>query len=187
MITTPEQVEEVKASLGELPAQLRTRLTTDFGLSPYDAVVLVNQGRELVEYYLKVADQSGDAKTACNWVTQDVLRVLKEQEKTIGEIAISAVADGKLPKSRARNAFEVMVDQGGNVQDAISKLAVEQVDESQLVALCRELLDKNPKIVADLRSGKHQAVGALIGQAKQRNPNVDPGQVREICLKLIQQ
>ena len=196
IITTPEQVGQVKASLGELPAQLRARLTAEYGLSPYDADVLVNQGRDLIDYFLDVAELSGDSKGACNWVTQDVLRVLKEQEKSIGEFAISAeamgglitaVADGILPKSRAKEAFELLLNQGGDVQDAISALGVEQVDESQLVALCQELLDKNPKIVADLQSGKQQAVGALIGQAKKKNPNVDPGQVRAICLKLIQQ
>ncbi len=196
VITMPERVAEVKASLGELPAKLRARLASDFGLSPYDADVLVNQGRELIDYYLEVAELSGDAKAACNWVTQDVLRVLKEQEKTIGEFAISAeklggliaaVSDGKLPKSRAKDAFEVLLNKGGDVQDAISALGVEQVDESELVALCQELLDANPKIVADVQSGKQQAVGALIGQAKKKNPNVDPGQVRATCLKLIQQ
>ena len=100
---------------------------------------------------------------------------------------IAAVSDGKLPKSRAKDAFEVLLNKGGDVQDAISALGVEQVDESELVALCQELLDANPKIVADVQSGKQQAVGALIGQAKKKNPNVDPGQVRATCLKLIQQ
>ena len=195
VITTPEQVAEVKASLVELPAELRAWLNSDFGLSPYDADVLVNQGRELIDYFLEVAKLSGDAKAACNWVTQEVLRVLKEQEQTIGEFAISAevlggliaaVAERKLPKSRSKDAFEVLLEQGGDVQDAIAKLGIEQVDESELEALCQELLDANPKIVADVQSGKQQAVGALIGQAKQKNPNVDPGQVRATCLKLIQ-
>jgi aspartyl-tRNA(Asn)/glutamyl-tRNA(Gln) amidotransferase subunit B len=48
------------------------------------------------------------------------------------------------------------------------------------------LLAENPKIVADVKSGNEKALGSLVGQAKKRNANVHPGQVREICLKLIQ-
>ncbi|MCH7751636.1 MAG: Asp-tRNA(Asn)/Glu-tRNA(Gln) amidotransferase subunit GatB, partial [Planctomycetes bacterium] len=207
VITTPERVEEVRASLGELPAQLRTRLTTDFGLSPYDAEVLVNQGRELVDYFLEVAELSGDAKAACNWVTQEVLRVLKEKQIKISDFKVShemladqikEVLAGNVPESRSKDLFNKvnleahLVDKGSvsaslTVKKAIQDLGIKQVDESELVALCQELLDANPKIVADVQSGKHQAVGALIGQAKQKNPNVDPGQVRATCLKLIQQ
>jgi aspartyl-tRNA(Asn)/glutamyl-tRNA(Gln) amidotransferase subunit B len=47
------------------------------------------------------------------------------------------------------------------------------------------LLAANPKTIADVRSGKAQAIGAIIGQAKKQNPNVDPTRIREICLELI--
>ena len=67
----------------------------------------------------------------------------------------------------------------------MSDLGIESVDESDVVQLCQTLLNGNPKVVADVQSGKQQAVGALIGQAKKQNPNVDPGRVREICLELI--
>jgi aspartyl-tRNA(Asn)/glutamyl-tRNA(Gln) amidotransferase subunit B len=77
-----------------------------------------------------------------------------------------------------------MLASGINVAAAIGQLGIEQIDETALVALCQELLDANPKVVADVQAGKQQAVGSLIGQAKQRNPNVDPGRVREICLEL---
>jgi aspartyl-tRNA(Asn)/glutamyl-tRNA(Gln) amidotransferase subunit B len=43
----------------------------------------------------------------------------------------------------------------------------------------------NPKIVADVKGGKEQAAAGLIGQAKKKNPNVNPGKVRQVCLDLI--
>ncbi|MCG8450007.1 MAG: Asp-tRNA(Asn)/Glu-tRNA(Gln) amidotransferase subunit GatB [Pirellulales bacterium] len=191
-----EQVQKVRESLGELPAALRQRLSEEYGLSLYDADVLVNQGRDVIAYFLQVAESSGNPKAACNWVTQDVLRLLKEQEKTIDQLPlpaknlaelISVVDTGKLPKTRAKDVFETMFSEGLNAAAAINQLGIEQVDESALTTLCQELLDANPKIVADLQSGKLQAVGALIGQAKKRNPNVDPGRVRQICLELVRQ
>ena len=196
VITSPERVEQVHSSLGELPATLRERLSRDHGLSDYDADVLVNQGRQVIDYFMTVAERSGDYKAACNWVTQDVLLVLNENQQPIDQFLISgtdladlivALDSGKLPKTRGKEAFDVMRSRGVRVSDAISELGIEQVDEKELVKLCRELLEANPKIVADVRNGKQQAVGALIGQAKKRNPNVDPNRVREICLELVNQ
>ena len=60
------------------------------------------------------------------------------------------------------------------------------VDDDDLRRLCQQLLDANPRVVADLQAGKMKAVGALIGQARKQNPNVNPNQVRETCLELVQ-
>ena len=117
----PEEVEAVRQSLGELPAALRSRLETEFGLSAYDADVLVNQGRPVVAYFLEVAEAAGDAKAAANWVTQDVLRTLKERRTLRSKqlpVSSAALADlirkvksGEIPSPRAREVFQAMVDE----------------------------------------------------------------------------
>ena len=191
---TPAEIAAAKASLGELPASLRGRLESDYSLPAYDADVLVNQGRPVVDYFRAVADACQDGKAASNWVTQDVLRVLKEQNLSLEQLPLSsaALADliarikvGKLPSPRARDVFQAMVDTGVDVGQAMSALGIESVDDAELVALCQRIVAANPKIAADVRSGKMQAIGALVGQAKKSNPNVDPNRVREICLQLI--
>jgi aspartyl-tRNA(Asn)/glutamyl-tRNA(Gln) amidotransferase subunit B len=193
LTTSPAQVEQIGQSLGELPAALRARLIRENNLTPYDAGVLVNQGRELVDYYLAVAAKCKNPKTAANWVTQDVMRELKEREITIQQLPVSAdrladligvILEGQLPSTRAREVFTLMLSDNLTMEEAIGMLGIEQVDESALVALCQELVDTNPKVVADVQGGKQQAIGALIGQAKKKNPNVDPGRVRSICLEL---
>ncbi|MEX0613848.1 MAG: Asp-tRNA(Asn)/Glu-tRNA(Gln) amidotransferase subunit GatB, partial [Pirellulales bacterium] len=192
---SPEEISELRASLGELPAVLRRRLETDFGLTPYDADVLVNQGRAVVGYFLEVAHQSGDAKAAANWVTQDVLRALKDRGITIEQMPISSggLADliqklksGEIPSPRAREVFQAMLDERVDAAAAMKSIGIAAVDESELNVLCEKLLAANPKTIADVLSGKTQAIGALIGQAKKLNPNVDPSRVRELCLQLIQ-
>ena len=47
------------------------------------------------------------------------------------------------------------------------------------------LIERNQRVVDDVKGGNEKAVGALIGQAKKENPNVNPGQVRQICLDII--
>ena len=83
----------------------------------------------------------------------------------------------------SRSAKQVAADL---VEEVMKGLGIEEVDESALEDLCRRLLAANPKIVAKVKGGKVKAIGALIGQAKKENPNVNPGQVREICLGLIE-
>jgi aspartyl-tRNA(Asn)/glutamyl-tRNA(Gln) amidotransferase subunit B len=193
---TDAEVEQVRASLGELPAALRARLEQTYGIPAYDSDVLVNQGRTLVDYYIAVADVCGDGKIASNWIQQDVLRWLNDQQVDISRYPVSPQALGELigrvrggafETSRGREVLGVMVASGKSLADAVAAVGIEQVDDSALVELCRELLRANPKIVAEVKEGKPKGLGALIGQAKKKNSNANPNRVREICLQLIGQ
>jgi aspartyl-tRNA(Asn)/glutamyl-tRNA(Gln) amidotransferase subunit B len=189
--TMPEQIEKVRASLGELPAALRARLEKTYGISAYDSDVIVNQGRPFVAYFIEVADAVKDGKAAANWVTQDVLRVLNDhialdqfpiRAASLADL-VRRVQAGDFNTSRAREVFAQMLA-GKSTADAVAELGIAKLDESELVALAGEILAANPKIVADIKSGKSQAAGNLIGQAKKRNPNVNPARFKEICLEL---
>ena len=195
IITTDEQIARGKESLGELPAVLRKRLEKTYRITPYDADVLVNQGRELVDYYVETAETCGDGKLASNWVQQDVLRTLNQQEIGISQFPVAAaelaqlievVRAGKITTSRGREVLAEMTTSGKPLGETIEAMGIQQVDESALEDLCRKLLEANPKIVAQVKEGKVKAAGALVGQAKQKNPNINPARVREICLQLIE-
>ncbi len=192
---TTEEVERVRASLGELPAALRARLEQTYGIAAYDSDVLVNQGRLLVDYYFRVAKTCGDGKTASNWMQQDVLRWLNEHQVDIGHYPVAAetlgellakVRGGAFDTSRGRQVLAAMLESRLSLGDAIRQVGIEEVGESAVIELCRQLLQANPKIVAEVRDGKPKGIGALIGQAKKKNPNVNPARVREICLEMIQ-
>jgi len=194
--TTEEQVDGIRRTLGELPAALRTRLENTYGITPYDSDVLVNQGRPLVDYYVALATACGDGKVAGNWVQQDVLRTLNEQQIGIDRFAVTPeelaaligrVKKGQLTTSRGREVLAEMIAAGSSADEAMKAMGIEEVDDSALETLCRELLEANPAIVADVKEGRLKAAGALIGMAKKKNPNVNPGRVREVCLKLVRQ
>jgi len=193
---TEEEVERVRASLGELPAALRKRLEHTYAVTSYQSDVLVNQGRALVDYFVELSDACGDSKAAANWIQQDVLRWLNDLQIDIGafpvrpaELAelIGKVRDGAFETSRGREVLGAMIDSGKTLDEAIRSLGIEEVDDSAVVELCRRLVGANPKIVAEVKGGKPKGVGSLIGQAKKENPNVNPNRVRELCLKLIQE
>ena len=188
------QVAAARGAMGEPPAALRTSLATRWKISAYDADVLVNQGRDLVAYYEDLATRAGDGKVASNWMQQDVLRTLNERGGTIGEFPvrpehvadiICRIAQGDFDTSRGREIFAAVLETGKPVADVVASMGITAVSDDDLIALCRELLAANPKIVADVKGGKEQAAAGLIGQAKKKNPNANPGKVRSICLDLI--
>jgi aspartyl-tRNA(Asn)/glutamyl-tRNA(Gln) amidotransferase subunit B len=188
-----EKKQQVRESLGELPQALRSRLEDEYEITPYDADVLVNQGRELVRYYEELSLACGDGKLASNWVQQSVLRTLNEESATIQQYPVTAgqlgdllkrIKAGQLDTGRGREVLAQMSQQGQSAAEAIAALGIEQVDAGQLRTLCQELVAGNPRIVADIKAGKTKAAGAFVGQAKKQNPNVVPAEVIALCIEL---
>ena len=189
-----EQVAATRGAMGPPPSMLRKELAERWAIPAYDADVLVNQGHDLVAWYEELARLTGDGKVASNWMQQDVLRTLNERGGSIAEFPLTpaAVADiivritnGDFDTSRGREIFASALTSGKSVADVVAALGIAAVGDDDLEALCRELIAANPKIVADVQGGKEQAAAGLIGQAKKKNPNVNPARVREKCIELI--
>ncbi len=115
--TTESEIEELQNEIGELPAQIRRRLTQQYGIPVYDADVIVNQGRGVVDYFELVAQGADDGKLASNWVTQEVLRSLNEQQMSISEYPVPAadlvellamIQSDELDQSRAKDVLAEM-------------------------------------------------------------------------------
>ena len=190
-----ERVDAIAATLGETPEQTLERLPKEYGIKPYDAEVMVKAGHGMVGYFEKVAEICGEGKRASAWIQQDVLRTMNERQIGIDEFSIAAdklgdllkrVVGGELDNGIARKVFAHLLDNDQSVDEAIKELGIEAVDSSEIDALVQELLDANPKIVEDVLGGNEKAVGALIGQAKKKNPNANPKDIRDTALRLIQ-
>ena len=173
IIVAAEQVETVRAGLGELPAAQKSRLQAQYVLSAYDTDVLVRQGRAFVAYFEETARIAGDAKEACNWTVNDLLQTLNEKKRDIkscplpakhlGEL-IREVKSTGLNKQRAREVFAVMFQENLPASAAIARLRFTPVtDESQLLEIVRRAIAANPKAVADYKKGKTKAADAIKG------------------------
>ena len=188
------EIDAIRGAMGESPRALRSRLEECWAISAYDADVLVGQGRELVDYFERLATLVGEGKLASNWMQQDVLRTLNERAIGIDEFpvapeglaeVIGRVKQGEFDTSRGREIFAAMITSGRTAEEVVAEMGIAAVGDDELITLCRELVEANPKIVADVQGGKEQAAGGLIGQAKRKNPNVNPAKVRETCLEII--
>jgi aspartyl-tRNA(Asn)/glutamyl-tRNA(Gln) amidotransferase subunit B len=166
-------LERVRAGLGELPAALRTRLQSQYGLSEYDSGVITREGRALAGYFEETARLCNDPKAASNWVTNQVLATLNERKESIASFPISAtnlselireVRDTGLNNQRAREVYTEMLASGNSAKSAIDKLGFKvEADEGKLLELVRKAVAANPKAVADFKKGKTKAADAIKG------------------------
>lgn len=200
-----EFLDAIRATLCEFPADRRRRYMADYGLSEYDARVIVDQGQAFAEYFEEVARLCGDGKQACNWVTQDVLREMNERNLAIGHFPIRAAVLAELLKRinqkqiTIKSAREVFMDllvenpsrkpiSSHHIDQIIAEKGLALVtDTGELERVIAEVIAKNPKAAADFKSGKQAAVGSLIGQVMKAVKGADPQTVRAMLVEKLKQ
>jgi len=173
----PAWLDAIRAALPELPAARRARYRRELGLSPYDAAVLTAEpvASRLFEGALG-ADPSLTPKTVANWVTGESLRLLKPDADAAGEPPpaidpaqlarlVGLVEAGELSGTNAKQVLEAHARDGAAVDTLVERLGLRQInDEAALAALVDGVLAKHPGPVAELRAGKAQVLGFLVGQ-----------------------
>jgi aspartyl-tRNA(Asn)/glutamyl-tRNA(Gln) amidotransferase subunit B len=187
-------IERVRSSIGELPGARRKRFEADYGLSAYDANVLVEQGQDVADYFDSVAKATGEYKLASNWVQQDVLRIVKEKGISLAEFPITTdgLADlihrikrKELNTNQAREVLETMVASGDSIESVIKAGGYGMVSDRDAIATAvLAAIDGNPKAIDDLKGGKKKpdaVKGFLRGQVmKATGGKADPALVGEL-------
>jgi aspartyl-tRNA(Asn)/glutamyl-tRNA(Gln) amidotransferase subunit B len=181
-------VAELKSQLPELPDAKKRRFVHDYGLTAYDAGVLVAE-QATADYYETVA-KNRDAKIAANWVMGDLFAALNRAGRTIADSPVSASALGKLldlisdstiSGRIAKDVFEVMAETGDDPAVIVDKQGLRQIDdESHIEIVVDSVLESNPELVAQYRAGKEKLFGAFVGQVmRATNGRAKPALVNE--------
>jgi aspartyl-tRNA(Asn)/glutamyl-tRNA(Gln) amidotransferase subunit B len=187
-------IERIRASIGALPATRRRRFESQYGLSAYDANVLVEQGQDVADYYDAVARTTSDFKLASNWIQQDVLRTIKEKKMSVAEFPVrpEALADlinrvkhGELNTNQGREVLGRMIDTGDPAEQIIAQGGYRMVsDREAIAAAVAAAIAANPQALEELKKGKKkpEAVkGFLRGQVmKQTGGKANPALVGEL-------
>ena len=187
-------LSRIRESIGELPGPRRDRFESEYGLSAYDANVLVEQGQDVADYYDAVARATGESKLASNWIQQDVLRTIKEKKMTVAEFPvhppdladlINRVKRGELNTNQGREILGRMIETGDPAEVIIEMGGYKMVsDRDQLAAAVSAAIAANPQAIDELKRGKKkpEAVkGFLRGQVmKQTGGKANPALVGEL-------
>jgi len=149
---TQDFVDRIKATLPELPDDKKERFIRDFGLTPYDAGVLV-ASRRLAEYFETVAE-GRDAKTAANWVISNLSGLLNAKGLDIAACPITAenlgklidlITAGTLSGRLAKDVFELMAETGKDPEAIVEEKGLKQIsDTGAIEAVIDELIAKIP-------------------------------------------
>ncbi|MGQ0501719.1 MAG: Asp-tRNA(Asn)/Glu-tRNA(Gln) amidotransferase subunit GatB [Panacagrimonas sp.] len=167
-------LEQIRASLPELPEAKRTRFMTQYGLAKYDATVLTGEAA-LANFYEAVVLESGtDPKIGSNWVTGDLLGALNKLGKGIEQSPISVVqlagllkriADRTISGKIAKDVFEAMLNGEGDADTIIKTKGLVQItDDSPILSAIEKVMAANPGQLADYRAGKDKLFAFFIGQ-----------------------
>lgn len=182
-------VAEIKTTLPELPDERKARYVGEFGLSPYDAGVLV-QEKDTATYFEAVA-LGRDAKMAANWVINNLFAVLSDRGVGITESPISAadlgklldlIADDTISTKIAKEVFEVMLETGDAPDKIVADKGLKQItDTGAIAAAVDAAIAAGPTQVAQYKGGNEKILGWFVGQVmKSTGGKANPGQVNKL-------
>jgi aspartyl-tRNA(Asn)/glutamyl-tRNA(Gln) amidotransferase subunit B len=169
----PAWLDGIRARLPELPAARRDRYRNAFGLSAYDAQVLVGEPRATALFEGVLAAGAGDVepKAAANWVTGSWLGLLKTDPEAAGRVApgeladlIGRVARGELSGTNAKEVFAEHAAAGEAVGAIVAAKGFHQISDAGAIgSVIDEVIAANAKAVEDYRAGK-PVIGFFVGQ-----------------------
>ena len=191
--TSRDQVEALRNQLPELPKEKRARFTTQYGLSNYDATLLVEE-RAVADYFERVVEEGVDAKQAANWITGELFRLMKTADREMGIDRVPAqalaelirlVEEDTINQSTGKDVLVEMFNTGRRAGDIVSERGLAQISDTEALSqVVTQTLDDNPEQVEEYLTGKRQVLSWFIGQVMRAtqgkaNPQMARGLLEE--------
>jgi aspartyl-tRNA(Asn)/glutamyl-tRNA(Gln) amidotransferase subunit B len=190
---SPALVADLKAQLPELPDQKKSRFMSDYGLTAYDANVLVAE-REAADYFEDVA-RGRDAKAAANWVINELTGRLNKEGKDVLASPMSAsqlgaildlIADGTISGKIAKDVFEIVWSKGGDPHQIVKAGGMEQVtDLSAIEKVVDDIIGANADKAEQTKSNP-KLLGWFVGQVmKASGGKANPQAVNDLLKRKL--
>jgi len=189
-------IEQVRATLPELPDQKAARFASQYGLSAYDAGVLTGS-RELAAYYEDVVRElPREPKLAANWVMGELAAALNKENLEVGSGRLPAarlagllrrICDQTISGKIAKEVFETMWSEGASADAVIDARGLRQItDTAAIERVIDEVMARNPAQLAEYRAGKDKLFGFFVGQVmKATAGKANPAQLNELLRRKL--
>ena len=190
-------VERVRAALPEMPSDRRARFVTEYGLSAYDARVLVSD-KALADWFEAAAEAAPtEAKRVANWVTSELLGHLKSSNAHLADVKlvpeqlgalVALIAAGTLGTTAAKSVFAELVRSGGTAEGIVREKGLSQIsDETAIAAAVDAAIAASPKAATDYKAGNQRALAGIFGPVmKQMGGRADPAVVNRLIKERLQ-
>ena len=186
-------VRDIRDRMPELPDAMRARFVEHYGLSPYDASVLIAD-RDLAAFYESVAADV-DPKQASNWISGDFRALLNEAGTDVSESKVTPghmveliglVGSGKVSRSAARTVLDEVFRTGERPSEVVEREGLGSVEADELDGVVDGVISSNPDEAERVRNGDQKVIGFLMGQVmKATRGNADGGRARELILQKL--
>ena len=195
LVISREWVERVRSEMAELPRVMAERFVTQYGLPEYDATTLT-QSKAMAAYFEETAKACGQAKLASNWIMGELSRRMNADDLGIEHLPVKSaqlgaliarIADDTISNNAAKQVFDALWSQGGEVDAIIEAKGLRQMnDTGALEAIIDEVLAANPKNVEEFKAGNTKALNGLVGPImKASKGKANPSQVNALLLKKL--
>ena len=190
-----KEIDEVQQTLPELPYVRLNRLIRQYGISTYDGIILV-QDKSFADFFEAAVAMPVDVKKLCNWMNVQLMKEMNDRKCRVSDLKltpaelvalVNKVEDGTLSNLAGKDVLADMVVSGKSVDRIIQDKGLAQTaDASVLEKIVDDVINENPQVVAQIRSGKASAAGFLVGQAMKRMPcQVNPKKINELIQRRI--
>lgn len=188
-------IEEVRRSIPELPRQKFERFVEEYGLSEYDARIIVTD-QHIAHFFEACTKLYADTKKICNWLNGPLLQELNARKMDFKDIKIKPedliaiirkVDQGELSNLAAKETLKQVLDTGRDVASVIRDAGLAQVsDGAALEGIVDELIREHQNVVGQIREGKASAIGFLVGQAMRKSQGkANPKMIGEIIQRKL--
>ena len=193
IVVDREWIERIRASLPELPDERKRRYIAELGLPEYDAKLLT-ASKSISDYFEKTVGLGAPAKAVSNLLMGDISRILHEREMESIPFepvflakAISLYTEQKVSSGALKKIIEALFDEEKEPEEIAKEKGLIQVsDESALIPIIQKILNDNPKVVEELKSGKEKAMGFFVGQAMRASKgSANPQLVNKLVKELL--
>ncbi|MCC2652404.1 MAG: gatB [Microvirga sp.] len=186
-------VDDLAKGLPELPDEKKARFMADYGLSPYDASVLVAE-RSSADFFEEVA-KGRDGKAAANWIINELFGRLNKEGKDISETPVSAaqlgaiielIGENVISGKIAKDLFEIVFTEGGDPRELVETRGMKQVtDTGAIEKAVDEIIAANPDKVEQAKA-KPTLLGWFVGQTmKATGGKANPQALNEILKRKL--
>ncbi|MEW6162634.1 MAG: Asp-tRNA(Asn)/Glu-tRNA(Gln) amidotransferase subunit GatB [Nitrospirota bacterium] len=188
-------IDEIQASLPELPDIKRKRFVSEYGLAEYDADLLTSE-RPLADWYEEAVRLGGQPKAVSNWIMVELMRLLNEENKSIEGCTLKPkqlvdmlklIEKGTISGKIAKTVFEEMYKTGKDAEDIVRDKGLEQIsDEAVIDKAIDDVIAMHPKEVERFRAGEEKLIGFFVGQVmKLTKGKANPKMVNELLKKKL--
>ncbi len=188
-------IDEIKASLPELPDAKSKRFASEYGLPEDDADLLTSE-KALAEWFEEAVKAGGHPKAAANWMMGELMRLLNEENKFIEECRLKPkqlvgmlklMDKGTISGKIAKVVFEEMYKTGKDAESIVKEKGLVQIsDEGAIEKAVDEVIAKNPKEVERFKAGDEKLLGFFVGQImKFTKGKANPRIVNEMVKKRL--